>query len=555
MPTTREEQAATELGTTEITPGVARALVVAFAVTLITVPLLQWAGELRAYSAKERNTPWPSAADILTAPSVALHGWSQAQGNIGHKTLAANAELLSEIRRFETSLEDDSIVTNNLLGPTRNWLARIAGWGTEEAWIGRDGWLFYRPDLDYSIGPGFLDPKVLARRQRGGLEFSARRHPDPRPAILDFARQLELRNIQLVLVPTPTKAMVHPERFGGQDNTGPLHNRSWPEFVDTLNAANITVFDPLPVLLERRRRDHTDQFLATDTHWRPEAMEAVAEALAVALGQLNSLPNSPTRPTWVRQPREVTGQGELLKMMRLGPDSKLFEPETVTIQQVLSSDLQHWQPDPTAPVLVLGDSYTNIYSYNAMGFGQSAGFAEQLAWHLQRPVDSLARNADGAHATRRQLARETRRLENTRILVWQFAVRELTSGDWPLIPLPAKPRRPTPQTPQTQQDSLKFQCTILATSGVPTPGTVPYRDAVLSLHASGPTGGEFVIFSMGMKDNRLTAASRLKPGDTLTLRLIPWTTVQQKYGRLNRIELDDPDFRLVDLPTYWADPQ
>ena len=555
MPTTREEQAATELGTTEITPGVARALVVAFAVTLITVPLLQWAGELRAYSAKERNTPWPSATDILTAPSVALHGWSQAQGNIGHKTLAANAELLSEIRRFETSLEDDSIVTNNLLGPTRNWLARIAGWGTEEAWIGRDGWLFYRPDLGYSIGPGFLDPKVLARRQRGGLEFSARRHPDPRPAILDFARQLELRNIQLVLVPTPTKAMVHPERFGGQDNTGPLHNRSWPEFVDTLNAANITVFDPLPVLLERRRRDHTDQFLATDTHWRPEAMEAVAEALAVALGQLNSLPNSPTRPTWVRQPREVTGQGELLKMMRLGPDSKLFEPETVTIQQVLSSDLQHWQPDPTAPVLVLGDSYTNIYSYNAMGFGQSAGFAEQLAWHLQRPVDSLARNADGAHATRRQLARETRRLENTRILVWQFAVRELTSGDWPLIPLPAKPRRPTPQTPQTQQDSLKFQCTILATSGVPTPGTVPYRDAVLSLHASGPTGGEFVIFSMGMKDNRLTAASRLKPGDTLTLRLIPWTTVQQKYGRLNRIELDDPDFRLVDLPTYWADPQ
>ena len=60
---------------------------------------------------------------------------------------------------------------------------------------------------------------------------------------------------------------------------------------------------------------------------------------------------------------------------------------------------------------------------------------------------------------------------------------------------------------------------------------------------------------MGMKDNRLTAASRLKPGDTLTLGLIPWTTVQNKYGRLNRIELDDPDFRLIDLPTYWADPQ
>ena len=552
MPTTREEQAATELGTTEITPGVARALVAACAVMLVTVPLLQWVSELRAYSAKERNTPWPSATEILTAPSVALHGWSQAEGNIGQKTLAANAELLSEIRRFETSLEDDSIVNSTLLGPTRNWLARLAGWGTEEAWIGRDGWLFYRPDLDYSIGPPFLDPDVLQRRQRAGLEFSARRHPDPRPAILDFARQLELRNIQLVVVPTPTKAMVHPDRFGGQNDSKPLHNRSWPQLLETLKAANITVFDPLPVLRDRRRRDNSDQFLATDTHWRPEAMEAVAGALATTLGQLNILPNSPPGPIWTRRSREVSGRGELLEMMRLGPDSTLYDPETVTIQQVLTPDLQAWQPDPRARVLVLGDSYTNIYSLDAMGFGHSAGFAEQLAWHLQQPVDSLARNADGAHATRRQLARETRRLENTRVVVWQFAVRELTSGDWPLIPLRAERDRPSPATPQ---GSINFQGTVLATSGVPTPGTVPYRNAVLSLHASDSSGREIVIFSMGMKDNRLTAASRLKPGDTLTLRLIPWTTVQDKYGRLNRIELDDPDFRLVDLPTYWADPQ
>ena len=552
MPTTREEQAATELGTTEITPGVARALVAACAVMLVTVPLLQWVSELRAYSAKERNTPWPSATEILTAPSVALHGWSQAEGNIGQKTLAANAELLSEIRRFETSLEDDSIVNSTLLGPTRNWLARLAGWGTEEAWIGRDGWLFYRPDLDYSIGPPFLDPDVLQRRQRAGLEFSARRHPDPRPAILDFARQLELRNIQLVVVPTPTKAMVHPDRFGGQNDSKPLHNRSWPQLLETLKAANITVFDPLPVLRDRRRRDNSDQFLATDTHWRPEAMEAVAGALATTLGQLNILPNLPPGPIWTRRSREVSGRGELLEMMRLGPDSTLYDPETVTIQQVLTPDLQAWQPDPRARVLVLGDSYTNIYSLDAMGFGHSAGFAEQLAWHLQQPVDFLARNADGAHATRRQLARETRRLENTRVVVWQFAVRELTSGDWPLIPLRAERDRPSPATPQ---GSINFQGTVLATSGVPTPGTVPYRNAVLSLHASDSSGREIVIFSMGMKDNRLTAASRLKPGDTLTLGLIPWTTVQNKYGRLNRIELDDPDFRLIDLPTYWADPQ
>ncbi|MEE3365204.1 MAG: hypothetical protein VX304_06130 [Planctomycetota bacterium] len=39
----------------------------------------------------------------------------------------------------------------------------------------------------------------------------------------------------------------------------------------------------------------------------------------------------------------------------------------------------------------------------------------------------------------------------------------------------------------------------------------------------------------------------------MTARLIPWTTVQETRGRLNRIELDDPDFRLLELPTYWGD--
>jgi len=551
MSISREDQAATELGTTEITPGAARALVAVFAITLVAVPALRWAGELQAYSTGERDSPWPDATEILTAPTVALHGWSQAEGQIVHRTLAANAELLAEIQRYETSLEDDSIITTTMLGPTRTGLARWAGWGTEEAWIGHDGWLFFRPDLDYSIGPGFLDQDVLASRRRGGLEFSARRHPDPRPAILDFARQLAGRNIHLVLVPTPTKAMVHPEHFGGRaDDQTPLHNHSWSKLVETLRAEHITVFDPLPVLVARRRHDDSDQFLATDTHWRPEAMEAVAGALAATLVEHGLSQRRRTAPLWVRGSRKVTTQGELVTMMRIGPSTTAFDTETVTIRPVLTPDHGPWHPDPTAEVLLLGDSYTNIYSYDAMGWGQSAGFAEQLAWHLQRPVDRIARNADGAHATRRQLSGDTGRLTNTRILVWQFAVRELTAGDWPVIRL-----RPSGRDPSTARPAaaMSFRGTVLATSGVPTPGTVPYRDAILSLHVSDDSGDERVVFCMGMKDNKLTAAARLKPGDILTARLIPWTTVREKHGRLNRIELDDPEFRLLELPTYWGD--
>ena len=45
MTTTREEQAAVELGTTDITPSVARVMVASFAITVMAVPAVQWAGQ------------------------------------------------------------------------------------------------------------------------------------------------------------------------------------------------------------------------------------------------------------------------------------------------------------------------------------------------------------------------------------------------------------------------------------------------------------------------------------------------------------------------------
>jgi hypothetical protein len=56
-----------------------------------------------------------------------------------------------------------------------------------------------------------------------------------------------------------------------------------------------------------------------------------------------------------------------------------------------------------------------------------------------------------------------------------------------------------------------------------------------------------------MRDNRLTGAARYRSGESVTLDLTPWQRVQGQYGRFTRVELDDPDFQLIDLPTYWSD--
>jgi hypothetical protein len=55
-----------------------------------------------------------------------------------------------------------------------------------------------------------------------------------------------------------------------------------------------------------------------------------------------------------------------------------------------------------------------------------------------------------------------------------------------------------------------------------------------------------MIYLRSMTDNVLTAASKLRPGETVTLRLIAWSDVAVKYEGINRSELDDPALQLVE---------
>ena len=69
-----------------------------------------------------------------------------------------------------------------------------------------------------------------------------------------------------------------------------------------------------------------------------------------------------------------------------------------------------------------------------MGWGTSAGLVEQLSFALGRPVDRMVQNDAGSYATREMLARaEPQRLAPKRVVVYQFAARELAFGDWRLI--------------------------------------------------------------------------------------------------------------------------
>ena len=553
----REEVAERDLKGTTFRPGALRLLIAAFLVTITVPAVLQFAAELRA------GRGFPSFDVIRTLPKwQKIHA---AKNPADFWNLAPQAD---DIKDFEKGMEKGSVISRWLLPHVQNVLTHL-GAGNEQAYLGKPGWLFYRPDVEYAMGPAFLDPVQIDQRSR-----ASRVRADPIPAILDFRDQLKARGIELVLLPVPVKPVIDGYMLSASVEPGEgLQNPSFAEFKSRLEKEGPRVFDPTSLLLEHKRQrihgrnttfqsDFSDepisgaQYLETDTHWRPETMDLVSIQLARFLG-VTKLPQNSGETT-----REIIALGDIALMLKLPADQTVYQPQTVTIHQVSVGNAP-WRATPSADVLLLGDSFSNIFSLEGMGWGESAGFAEHLSYALGKPIDAILRNSDASFATReilsRELARGHDRLVGKKVVVWEFASRELSKGNWKLLPmtLGQAPEshffNPKPGTETT------LTGTVQSVSAVPLPGSVPYKDHILTVHLTDlapegmgaepgrrAVGGtlQALVYLASMRDNVWTPAARLRAGDQVAVRVRAWSDVSAQYEKINRSEPDDPALQL-----------
>jgi hypothetical protein len=354
-----------------------------------------------------------------------------------------HAPTRARLTQFEDDLEQASYPTAWTQPRLQELLTARGRVGNKKAVVGVDGgWLFYKPGITYVGGPPFLDPGILDGRVRASLDAGETPvSPDPRVAILAFARALASRGIKLVVMPMPDKAMLQPLELHGRRRSDAAHdtqpiprNADYPKLVGDLQAAGVAVFDPTPEALVP---GEAPRFLEQDTHWTPQWMEAVADALARFVKTTAALPPPATPPTFKRVEAKVSRVGDIVDMLKLTEGQTAFAPRTVTVHPIHDAADAEWEPDPKGDVLLLGDSFTNIYSLDPMGWGSAAGLGPQLAFALGRGVDVIAQNDSGAFATRQALARElagdAKRLEGKRVVIWEFASRELGVGDWKAV--------------------------------------------------------------------------------------------------------------------------
>lgn len=447
----REEEAKIALEHTVITQAMSWTLTLLFLVTIFSVPILQSVVELRRNAAeRQAQMAQGEQPEEKIVPTI-LQAWQELPSKEQMRAVRTPQEawsLIPSAARFqehENRLQDDSLLVQWTLPRMQNLLVQV-GVGNEQAYIGREGWLLYRPDVDYVTSRGFLDPGLQQVRKRSGDSDSEAVQPDPVKAIVQFKQQLAARGIDLIVVPAPVKAIIHAEKMSDRYRFEHplLQNPSYAAFRQALTREGVKLFDPSESLLRAKQRTHHAQYLETDTHWTPEAMELAARELAGFIKQKANLPEEEAAG-YRRKAQTVTNHGDILEMLKLPATQTLYKKQQVQIQQVLTPEGEPWYATRDADILLLGDSFSNIYSFEAMNWGESAGLGEQISFYLQRPLDTIINNAGGAYVTRQELRKQLLRgrdpLRGKRLVIWEFAMRDLLSGDWKLLDLPAAKKR------------------------------------------------------------------------------------------------------------------
>jgi hypothetical protein len=285
----------------------------------------------------------------------------------------------------------------------------------DKALMGRFGWFFYKPAVQYLIEPLPADST-----------FS---QADVLSTIISFRDQLARRGIKLLIVPAPNKASIYPEMLTRQAEG--LQQPVNPKTIDILaqlRESGVVVVDSFRLFAKARKNlppgDNTRYYLAQDSHWSPDGMRLAAQVVAKRILDLGWAEKGNVK--YNLKPVTIERSGDILKMIRVPKIESSFEPETLKCEQVVNVDTGRlYQDDPNSQILVMGDSFLRIYSRDEPG---SAGFIEHLACELGLPLTSVVNDGGASTLVRQELSRKPALLRNKKLVVWEFVERDIRFG-------------------------------------------------------------------------------------------------------------------------------
>ena len=332
-----------------------------------------------------------------------------------------------------------------VLGAAGNCIGKSCGRDSAET---ADKWLFYRQDVEFLVQPSPLD------------ERSAKLD-NPVQAILKFRDQLKAKGVELLVVITPGKPSIYPERLTGASATagaaginGAGHGKM---ILDSLAKLGLNTVDLYTPLLSAKQDDANrgPLYLNDDTHWTPRGAELAAGVISQKVREMEDagfVNIGEESMNYVASDSIADRMGDVGEMSGLNKFGA-FKVQKVTGHIVMQQEVSERTEPPAdsladstaedstvvydttktpfkddfrkAKILILGDSFSRIYQTDSP---VNAGWIAHFAKNIGRPVASIVSDGGASTLVREKLARKAGVLKGKKLLIWEFVERDLRFG-------------------------------------------------------------------------------------------------------------------------------
>ena len=317
------------------------------------------------------------------------------------------------LRAFEKKVEDENVLVLKFRPQYQLAVWNVFNEPGEKVVLGagEGRWLFYRQDVEFLVQPSPLDVRSA-------------KLDNPIQAILKFREQLKKKGVELLVVITPGKPSIYPERLTGASGEKPIASHG-KAILDSLTKLGLNTVDLYTPLLAAKANDANlgELYLNDDTHWTPRGVELAAGEIAK---KVNSMVNAGLID--IGEPSvdyEVT-DSLADRMGDIGEMSGLNKFNVFKVQQVTGHVVSPFKDDfRKSKILILGDSFSRIYQTDAP---VNAGWIAHFARNISRPVSSIVSDGGASTLVREKLARKAGVLKGKKLLIWEFVERDLRFG-------------------------------------------------------------------------------------------------------------------------------
>jgi hypothetical protein len=350
------------------------------------------------------------------------------------------------LRPFEKEIENTSIFTTStrpVMFFLRYALYQDLG---EKGVLGKNGWFFYKQDVDYLIRPYVRDKRAIQVDPNDKVVSD-----NPIRAAVTFKKQLAEFGVDLLVVVIPGKPSIYPDMLAsGADPERVTRNGNSFKAITELRSAGVNAVDLFAPFLAERKNDSIagdSMYLSKDTHWRARGALTAAHVVAEYIKQYPWYQPGTTEyvidSTYIDRIGDV-GVMTTLTALKFHELSTVFPIEKTKCYQVYQVERDEqgnetgrhlYKDDPkNAQVVLIGDSFSRIYQSDEP---RSAGWISHIAYELKQPIASIVSDGGASTLVREALARKPGLLKGKKLVVWEVVERDFRYGNegWKDVPL------------------------------------------------------------------------------------------------------------------------